>query len=359
MRLFQNSGIYPSYLPRLRSLDNIANSFAEKIGIFLDDRFGALHFLQPVLDRSPEAFFTNGDDPIVQRLWSREHGLASSTSLENILLAQIESHRTEVFYNMDPMRYGSAFIKRLPGCVKKTIAWRAAPSAGGDFGAHDLIVCNFPTILQSYRDIGWKAAYFFPGHDPEMDRYAAQTDRPTDVLFVGGYSRHHRQRALVLEAVATLQDTHNVVFHLDRSRMTQLAETPLGWWGPLAKHRRSDAIRKVTHAPVFGRQLYEALGQAKVVVNGAVDMAGNDRGNMRCWEAMGCGALLMSDDGNYPDGMNGGEHFLTYKSAADAVQSIKSLMGDRRNVSLALTGHSLVSKKYSKLQQWLSFCDLA
>jgi hypothetical protein len=359
MRLLQNSGIYPSYLPQLRKLDSHARTFAEKIDIFLNDRFGAAHILQPVLQSSPDAFFTNGDDPVLQRAWAIENHLPQEASLQDILLAQIESHRTEVFYNLDPMRYGSSFIRRLPGCVKKTIAWRAAPSPGADFAAYDLIVCNFPSILQGYREAGWRAAYFFPGHDPVMDSYAAQTERPIDVLFVGGYSRHHRQRAIILESVAALRHNLSVAFHLDRSRMTRLAETPLGWAGPLARHRRPAAIRAVSKEPVFGRQLYAALGQAKIVLNGAVDMAGSDRGNMRCWEAMGCGALLLSDAGIYPEGMVASEHFLTYENASNALDQIREKSGKKMYAEIALSGYEMIAARFSKEVQWVAFCQLA
>jgi hypothetical protein len=95
--------------------------------------------------------FTNGDDEILQRYWAKERGVSKKTSLEAILLAQIEEHGTEVFYNLDPMRYGSDFVRKLPGCVTKAIAWRAAPSPGADFGAYDAVVCNFPSILEGYR----------------------------------------------------------------------------------------------------------------------------------------------------------------------------------------------------------------
>ena len=71
-------------------------------------------------------------------------------------------------------------------------------------------------------------------------------------------------------------------------------------------HRRPDAIAEIAKPPVFGRQLYELIGSSKIVLNGAIDMAGTDRGNMRCFEAMGCGALLVSDAGGYPDGMQPG-----------------------------------------------------
>jgi Glycosyl transferases group 1 len=192
-----------------------------------------------------------------------------------------------------------------------------------------------------------------------MDSYAAQTERPIDVLFVGGYSRHHRQRAIILESVAALRHNLSVAFHLDRSRMTRLAETPLGWAGPLARHRRPAAIRAVSKEPVFGRQLYAALGQAKIVLNGAVDMAGSDRGNMRCWEAMGCGALLLSDSGSYPSGMKPGKNFLTYRDATDAVQKIIETLNSSVKSAVPCFAHKMISTHFSKNAQWLAFCELA
>jgi hypothetical protein len=149
-----------------------------------------------------------------------------------------------------------------------------------------------------------------------MDAYAANTDRPIDVLFVGGYSRHHRQRAVILEAVSSLRERFNVVFCLDRSRLTRLAESPIGHFLPLASHRRPPDIRAVSHEPVFGRELYAMISKAKIVLNGAVDMAGTDRGNMRCFEAMGCGSLMVSDQGRYPEAMQNGMTMLLYEGAA-------------------------------------------
>src|SRR5712664_3978004 len=143
--------MYPAYKRRLRALTNGSGTFAEQINIFLDDRYGASHLFLPVLNRDPEAFFTNGDDELLQTAWAKENGLARNVSLEDILLAQIESHRTEIFYNLDPIRYGSEFVRKLPDCVRRSIAWWAAPSPGSDLSAYDLIVCNFPRILASYR----------------------------------------------------------------------------------------------------------------------------------------------------------------------------------------------------------------
>ena len=356
MRLFQNAGLYRSYIPRLRALSGAASGFEDLRRIFLADRFGAAHILQPVLQGEPNAFFTNADDEVLQRAWARESGMPAASGHEEILRSQIEAHRAEVFYNSDPMRYGSEFVRRLPGCVRLSIAWRAAPSPGADFSAYQLVVCNFPAILRQFEARGCRTAQFYPAHDPAMDRFAAEDERPVDILFAGSYSRHHRQRARLLEAVAALADHRRVVLHLDVSGMTALAESLPGRLLPVGRFRRPAAIRALAQPPLFGRALYAALGSSKIVLNGAIDMAGAERGNMRCWEALGCGALMVSDPGTYPPGMTDGTTMQLYPSPQDAARTIEAALHDEpKRRALALAGQRMIARQYSKQRQWSDF----
>lgn len=359
MRLFQNSGIYAAYVARLNRLASGKSTFRERLDAFLHDRFGASHFLEPVLNRDESAFFTNGDDTVLQNMWATENGLPAGSSAESILLAQIEHHRADVFYNLDPMRFQSAFVRRLPGCVKRSIAWRAAPSPGADFAAYDRVVCNFPTILKSYADKGWKPGFFCPAHDPVLDDYASNNRRPVDILFIGGYSRHHSRRAQLLEQIASMNKRYSVVMHLDQSRLSRLAESPIARIFPLAKHRRPEAIRAVCRPALFGREMYLALSEAKIVFNGAVDMAGSDRGNMRCFEALGSGSALVTDAGSYPDGMTDGETMLIYNDAHDALAKMASLLDDEvLRFRVARSGNRMIRDRYSKRQQIEKFSEL-
>jgi hypothetical protein len=257
------------------------------------------------------------------------------------------------------MRYGDDFLVKLPGCVKRTVAWRAAPSAGGRFLKHSVIVNNFPFLLEGYRAQGARAEYLAPAHDPEMDVYAARENRPIDVLFVGTYSRHHKTRAHLLDAVAALREELNVVMHLDCSRITRLADSPLGLIGPLAKFRRPQALQALARPAVFGRALLEVISSAKIVINGAIDMAGGDRGNMRVWEALGCGAAMVSDAGRYPSGLRAGRDFITYDSPAGATQQILALHRNQElRLSIAHSGHTVISHHYSKEVQWQRFQEI-
>jgi hypothetical protein len=360
MRVFQNSSLYPDYLPRLRTLAPIYLPFSEQVRRFLADRYAAAHFLKPVLEGDVTAFLTNGNDAALQKTWARENGLSTKASPHDILLAQIEHHRTEVFYNLDPVRFCDSVVARLPGCVKRSIAWRAAPSPHLNFRKYDLLVSNFPGILKRFADQGFRTAEFFPAHDDHMNPIAANRNRPIDLLFVGGYSRHHKRRGQILERVAFMAERWNVRFYLDRSLLTRVAESPLGIVPPLRSHRRPQVIRRVSQDGVFGLELYAALGQAKIVLNAAVDMAGDERGNMRCFEAMGCGSLLLADEGRYPSGMVPGQTLVTFRDGDDAVARAEELLqGDAQPLqSIADAGHRAIRSEYSRDRQWQAFLAL-
>jgi spore maturation protein CgeB len=95
------------------------------------------------------------------------------------------------------------------------------------------------------------------------------------------------------------------------------------------------------------------------VLNGSIDMAGDDRGNMRCFEAMGCGALMVSDAGNYPSAMEPGVTIMTYDSPAGAVGLIEdSLSNPQAASAMAALGRKRMVETYNKSLQWQSFIDL-
>jgi hypothetical protein len=358
MRFFQNFGLSPAYRRYWQgrvAADGVAG-YRPLLDYFLSDRYCATHILLPVFEADSQACFAVGDDEVLQRAWAKEKGMRRDAELADILLAQIEEHRSEVFYNIDPMVYGAEFLKRLPGCVKFSIAWRAAPSGSIDFSSYDRVVCNFPNILESLAASGCKTAYFFPSHDPVMDGYAANQDRPIDICFVGGYSRHHAKRAEVLTALASLSNEFKIALHLDCSRLMKWAESPLAAWLPLRKYRRPESIRRLARAPVFGRELYRALSSAKIVLNGAIDMAGRYRGNMRCWEAMGCGSIMLSDEGIYPPEMRPGVDFRVYADPAEMVRMATEVLRDYAAWRpMGEQAAATMRTAYSKSKQWSAF----
>jgi hypothetical protein len=357
MRVFQNIFAYSSYISRLGTALPRSASFDLWLRSLVDDRYCAVHYLEPSAEGTVS--LTCATNYRMQRAWASEHGMSFRTTQSEILLAQIEEHRADVFYTQDPGRYGPDFLRRLPGCVRCKVCWQSPPAPAGNLTGYDFVLNNFPTSLAEYAGQGVHTAYFTPSYDPAMQESAMNSERPIDVVFVGGYSRHHSKRAAVLEEVAMLADRYKIVFALDRSRLTRIAESPLGGLLSLTQHRRPAPIQAVTVNPVFGREMYHLFSQAKIVLNGAVDSAGADRGNMRCFEALGCGTLMLSDAGHYPEGMVDGETMVLYQDGENVRSIVESLLIERARLqSIAASGHKMLRKRYTKAAQWRRFVEI-
>jgi spore maturation protein CgeB len=118
-------------------------------------------------------------------------------------------------------------------------------------------------------------------------------------------------------------------------------------------------IRRVSQGPVFGRELYALLSRAKIVFNASIDMAGSHRGNIRCFEAMGCGACMVSDEGIYPDGMVDGETFVSYNDSLHAVAALERLLAEpERARTIGRRAAAMLAERHSKEQQWQRFGEL-
>ena len=226
MKLFQNIFAYPS---SLRYLDRVCGkqaTFGRRSKALREESLNGIHVLAPIIEGKAGAFLTCSVDREMQRAWAIENGLPAKTDPDDILLAQIEHTRAEIFYTQNPYQYGPAFLRRLPGCVRRRICWASPPAPTGDLSAYDLVVNNFPRSLEKYGEQGVRTAYFTPSFDPVMAQYCDNQDRPIDIAFVGGYTRHHRSRAAILEAIAELHKECNIYFSFDRGRLTRLAESP-------------------------------------------------------------------------------------------------------------------------------------
>ena len=85
-----------------------------------------------------------------------------------------------------------------------------------------------------------------------MDQYG-RGERPIDVLFVGGYSHHHSRRARILERVADLASTRNVVFCLVRRASSAACRGPFRIFATTKKPIASlEGVATIARQPVSG-----------------------------------------------------------------------------------------------------------
>lgn len=363
MKVFQVANIYPAHLARLGPALLQCDSEYAATNLILADVPQA-QILAPCLgdDRDGRLCFPQYEPAL--RRWAIAHGLAPNTAADDILLAQIEDHGAEVFYSTNATRHSEGFLRRMPGCVRLTIGWLGSEIVGTGLPHFNAIVSNFPTLNAYHAKAGLRTFYLTPSYETQTDvtGYLPWSVRRRDVFFAGTYSRHHQKRARLIEDVArTVGDQRFIVdFRLLNSRYTRLAEaTPLGLFPPFSKVRRPRNVRRFAKPAAFGREMFDLLGHARIVINIAIDIAGRDRGNMRCFEALSAGALMISDEGDYPEGFIDGQTHITYRDTGGALALIQHYLNEPELAAhIARAGWDMIRQTYSKARQWHDFVAL-
>ena len=361
MRLFVVESFYPAYLDQFYKKKPWLKyaSFAELRFALLEDRFDALHIFEPIYQDDPTVQFVISNDKHSQLKWAKENGLNTRSLLE-IALSQMEHHGTDTLYALDRLFVNSQIVKRLPGTVRKKIVWNASPGAVYHKDI-DLVLSSHNDFLVQARNNGLRSAYFTPSHDPVMSSFARNDFRPIDVSFVGSYSDLHIRRNRLLQKIASFKNQYRMVFGLLHPKKRPLLNVPFLRRLPSPLSYVPKNLDEISCGPIFGRDMYGVFSHSKIVLNASGDLGGTEfRGNMRCYEAMGCGSCMVSDAGIYPDGMIDQQTFVSFSDEEDAIEKIQGLLRDKERTRLiGQNASKIIETKYSKASQWRRFQELA
>lgn len=358
MRVFQNIHLYPQHVAVIDQVAGREATHAARVGALINEGMNGTHLLAPVVERSADAFLTSTADLAMQRAWATEHGMRDGLGPHDILLAQLEEFKPDVFYTQSAGAFPQHILDKLKSVAPVNIAWQASQDPNQRLSAFDRVVCNFPSYFDRLRAYGAMPAWFAPSYDPAMDDCMAE-ERDIDILFIGSWSRHHLARAKMLETIAKLRFRYNVQIAVSIDKAARIAATPLGLIPPLNRYRVPGDVLACAIEPQFGKNMYRQLGRAKLVVNSAIDISGQDRGNIRCFEVLGCGAALVTDAGNYPPGMVAGETMITYDTVEELPAVIdKALENYPSTVAIAQSGAEMIRERYSKRKMWHNFKNI-
>lgn len=362
MRIFQTLHAYPPYIPFFEKKYKVDDlSYEEHRKLLIEDRFYALHILKPCLDMTSEGFYTIWDYEKLQHKWAREKGW-DETNLEKILLAQIEDFNPDVFYTFSSDNFSAEMLdKGLKDSIIR-VCWAAAPGRNTEaFKNYSTRLTNYPGDLLSKDKVGFRNDLFQPAHDPVMSKYADNKDRPIDLFFYGqyvpiGFERRNRQLEQLLEF-----KLNNPQFNIQLCLQYKMKEHIYVNIPFIRRFLRKvefppGIVWRNSEAPIYGRSIYEKLGSSKIIFNAGVDFSENYKVNMRNFEALGCGAHMISDVGVYPENFEMNKHFSTYNNMEECFIKIKELLSnDTLRQSVAEEGHQMIKEKYSKEKQWQAF----
>lgn len=361
MKVFQAIHKYNPYIPHFESRYDVSSmSFDEHLKALINDRFYASHILKPMLDFSKDAFYTIWDYDVLQLKWAKEKGW-NETDLKKILYAQIEDFKPDVFYTTASDDYGAKELDTNIDDKIIRICWSAAPGRNEEnYKPYHARLTNFPLDIRPYDEVGYRNFLFQPAHDPVMDSFAQNEDRPIDVFFYGQYERlAFKRRNKQLDELLKFKEKSNLNIEIllqYREEKTPVVKLPYLRWRWKKITHPPLIVRELSDKPTYGLELYKKISQSKIVFNAGVDFSKQFKVNMRNFEVLGCGAHLLSDEGIYPQNFEIGKHFSTYTDMTDFVKKVNTLLKeDERRVEIANSGHQMVKQSFSKEEQWHHF----
>lgn len=365
MKVFQSIHKYPSHIPMFEKKYGVTDDmdFETLRRLVVDDGYASTYILLPALQhKAEEVFYTIWDYERLQKLWAREHGLKSS-DLTKIKLAQIEEFKPDVFYDMSAF-VDSQFIKLLgKSNLRKDVYWngiiepepRTFYEYDGQFSLHR-------PYIELWKNRGLAAFELQPGV-PTGWQLQTESNKSIDVLFYGQYTKSFfSKRNKLIEDLLKykLVSGYDIRCHLDYTeqrktlfRIPKLPWSRVRWPVPTFPN---EFIREQSLSPLYGDTLYRSIAQSKIVINAYTDDNQDYKSNMRLFEAIGLGAFLISEEGNYPDGFEPGVDFYTYRSTEGLFKQVERVLSDwPTHAEMARRTQSKITELYSKERQWDEF----
>ncbi|WGR97416.1 glycosyltransferase [Bradyrhizobium sp. ISRA443] len=245
---------------------------------------------------------------------------------ERILLAQIEDFQPDLILNQDAFHVDTRLIRRIKAVCNPVIVGQVGiePSSGEDWAAYDLLISQLPTTVEWFRRRGVRAEVNHLAFDPVvLERLPAAAEAPVDVSFVGTVSDDHRQRIMLLEAVAQRYD--------------------LKLWGTLPRTLpASSPLHACLQGEVWGADMYQVLRRSKITLNSHIDLAGREAGNMRLFEATGVGTFLLTDfKDNLHTLFEPDREVAVWRTVEDCLKTVERYLDDAGGrTAIAKAGHA-------------------
>lgn len=334
-------------------------SFNEWRNLLIADGFAICNILQPAIKgKSDEVFYTIWDYENLQLKWAEENGLKAK-SLDEIKLAQIEEFSPDVFYNMSPY-YDGNFAKKILKKNLVKICWDSIISNNPSF--HDnyhIRFSLFEPFVKFWNQHGFNS-YIFPPAFPDSWEHLNREQKDIDILFYGQYLDYffsERNKIMKELMIWTKKQGYNFELHIQfpaakRPLINARGIRRITRWLPVAPK----IIRENATSPIYGQHLYEVIARSKIVVNAFTNYNGLYKDNMRNYETIGCGALLISEDGIYPNHFIPNKDFYVYRSTSELFTKIEQILSlPDQGFNLAESTREKLKVIYSKENQWQNF----
>jgi len=274
-----------------------------------------------------EAWDVDVNNEPMQKAWGRQHDLrvddagpwqfrlrrgfvpwatrTNSAWFYDVLAAQIKFYKPDVLLS-HWIGLDSAFLREMKPYVGLFVGSHASPlRAGLDVSAYDLMLSVVDNFVDHFRRLGVKSERLRFGFEPHVLARFNCSERSIPVSFVGNLARAHASRLRWLNHVCE--------------------KVPVQVWTPaLRELPRGSPIIRCHRGVAWGAEMFHVLRKSRVTLNHHIDVAEAYAGNVRLFEATGCGSLLVTDwKKNLHEMFEPGTEVVAYRTPEECVEMVE------------------------------------
>lgn len=257
----------------------------------------------------------------LQTKWFLEHTGRKSEDLIEILTTQIEHFDPDVIYTSD-INLIKDYAVSLRSSRAKIALWVASHvPLWKRLNRYDMVLTYSNVFEQHLRSRGASnivITNFWVQGDLKHNCAQLEVKNRCDISFCGTYNKRFKTRnSLLRDILCTFSKDVDVKLYLSSNRKTDRSFQSL-----------QIDFKNFVHDPVYGKKLFEVFNNTKFNLNYHSDITGIEKGNMRLFEVLGSGNLLITDQGNYHPAFRPDHDFITYTNAEDLRKKVLMLLNE-------------------------------
>jgi len=302
-----------------------------------------------------DAWDVDVNNESIQKAWAREHGVPIDEGrwefrlrrgivpwfsrvkdpwFYDILAAQIKYYKPDVLLN-HAIDLSSEFFREMKPYVRLMVGSHASPLPGEpDLSVYDLMLSVVDNFVDYFGGLGLRSERLRFAFEPRLLDRLGEPERSVPVSFVGNLFSCHAERIRWLE-------------HLSQRIALQV------WTGYTNELTEGSPVRRCLQGVAWGTDMFDVLLKSRITLNSHVDVAEGYAGNLRLFEATGCGALLITDwKKNLHEMFEPGTEILAYQTADECLEMVEYYLShDAERQALGRAGRRRTLREHTYYQR--------
>jgi spore maturation protein CgeB len=336
--------VYEGYVAHLyRDAALAQKSYDDQYRATVEGGFPTLSsWVEPLRAKGHEVIDIWANHMPLQSRWCEDHGIkitrtgdASVPEFVDIVAEQIRYYRPDVILSGYLYDFDSRFLRSVSDHYKIAVGQHAASLPQTDFSEYDAIISSLPNQVAYFSEHGVASYLVKLAFDARLLSRLVPKEKRYGLIFAGSISADHKLRAESLRALG--ESVPVDVFGTVPDEFMR----PRSWLGRIGQSLSGKPKSKIAlHEALWGMEMYKTMSESRIVFNRHIDAAGPYANNLRLYEAVGSGSLLLTDwKENMDEIFTPGRECATYRDTAECVAQAKYyLQNDAEREAIAQAG---------------------